>query len=314
MWYTYGMKYIQEVASNGLMWVNVSRQHEKELREVGKRFGFHQNDIAESLPPFQRPKIAKRDAYYFLVLHFPVYNRETKRLGFTEVDVFLHPQYLVVVHDNSLPVIEQFFNQCRQDADARATFFKGTAAHLLLEMFSRLSDAIFPSLLHINEDINVVDKQLFGEGKSRAMAEEVLRLKTNIVTFRRTMQGHKTVLDRLVILGGHDLHLVEYQSYLTSLRENSTEIWHMLESQKESITTLHETNESLLTLRTNEVMKTLTVISVLTFPFTLVATIFAIHAPGTPLLDHPWGFWILVSGTVVGALAMLIIFKRKGWL
>src|SRR3989344_2272136 len=126
------MKYIQEVEANGLVWVNVSRQHEKELSELGKRFGFERADIAEALPPFQRPKIVKRGHYYLIILHFPIFNRETKRLGFTAVDIFL-------------------------------------------EAWSRLCDAIFPSLLHINADINSVDKELFGQLRNEGhMAKEIL--------------------------------------------------------------------------------------------------------------------------------------------
>jgi magnesium transporter len=309
------MKYFQEVAQNGLVWINVSRQHEKELSELGKRFGFNKADLAEALPPLQRPKIVKRGHYYFIILHFPVFNRENKRLGFTEVDIFLSPTFLVTLHDGSLPAVELFFADCKKNVDIRQRFFEGTSAHLFLEVWFRLCEAIFPSLLHISADINSVDKTLFGHaGEDRRVAKEILRLKTNIVTFRRTMQGHRTVLDRLVIYGGHDLRIVNYQAYITSLRENTTEIWHMLESQKESINALHETNESILSLRTTDVMKTLTIISVLTFPLTLLATILAIRAPGTPFVDHPWGFVIIMSAAVLGAATMLFAFKRKRWM
>jgi magnesium transporter len=175
-------------------------------------------------------------------------------------------------------------------------------------------DAIFPSLLHINEDIDKVDAQLFKDSPGRRTAEEVLRLKTNIVTFRRTMQGHRTVLERFISSAGRELGLFSYQTYIFSLREFVNEIWHLLESQKESINALHETNESLINLHTNDVMKTLTIISVVTFPLTLVATIFAIHAPGTPFVTHQLGFWIIFSIIIAGAIGMVVLFKKRKWL
>ena len=69
------MKNIREIQSKGLVWMNVGKQGEKELKEIQKRFGFLESDIKESLPPFQRPKIVKRENYYFMVLHFPVFDR-----------------------------------------------------------------------------------------------------------------------------------------------------------------------------------------------------------------------------------------------
>jgi len=309
------MKTASEISRQGILWVNLPEQNDKELRKLQKRFGFCEADIKESLPPYQRAKIIKRDHYYFMVLHFPVFDRQTRRLGFTEIDFFLSDNLLVTAHDNKLPVLEKFFNLCKKDDNVRAQFFAGTAVHILFELLSQLLEAIFPILLHVNEDINEVDGELFAHKISgRDMAEEILRLKTNIVTFRRTMQGHRTVLERLIMYSGRELDLFSYQGYINNLREFANEIWHMLESQKESINAMHETNESILTLRTNEVMKTLTLISVVTFPLTLVATLFAIDAPGRPFVDMPGGFWIIFGIIALGALLMILVFKRKKWM
>lgn len=308
------MKHIREIQHNGLAWLNVTAQTEKELAVVGKRFGFLPADMQESRPPFQRPKLVERSGYYFIVLHFPVFDRRSRRLSFTEVDFFLSGSYLVSVHANQLPALEAFFTECSKSAAPRAAHFGGTAAQLFFELLSRLLEAIFPSLVHVNEDINRVDKQLFSRLPARAIAEEILRLKTNVVTFRRAMQGHRVVLDRLVMNGDRDLNLPAYHREISALKESVGEIWHMLESQKESINALHETNESILTLRTNEVMKTLTIIAVLTFPLTLLATLFAIGAGGTPLVGLPFGFWVIVILVVLAAGAMLWVFKKKRWL
>jgi len=308
------MKHLYEIQHQGLVWINITKQEENVLRSVQKRFKFFEQEIKESLPPFQRPKIVKRPEYYFMVLHFPVFDKKTRRLDFTEIDFFLNANSLITVHDNKLPVIENFFQECQKNSEIRDKFFKGTAVNLLFELLSRLLEAIFPILLHVNEDISSVDKKLFDRVPDRKMAEEILRLKTNIVTFRRTMQGHRTVLERLIMYSGRELDLVSYQGYINSLREFTNEIWHMLESQKESINALHETNESVMSLRMNETMRTLTIISVITFPLTLVATLFSIQAKDTPFINDPWGFWMILALILLGALLMAAVFKRKKWM
>ena len=315
-WYTIWCmgKNVREVSHGGLVWVNVTKQGERELGELEQRFGLNHVDVVESRPTFQRPKLVRREQYFFVVLHFPVFDRESRRLGFAEVDFFLSQHYLITVHDNKLHVIEDFFSLCRKSAEVRVQFFSGTTAHLFFELLSRLFETVFPILLHVSDDINTVDRKLFVSGQGRDMVEEILRLKTNIVAFRRTMQGHRTVLDRLAILGGRELGLSPYQNYMNSLRESTVEIWHMLESQNESINSLHETNESMITLRTNEVMRTLTVISVVTFPLTLLATLFSVNAGGTPFLHNAFGFWILLALTLVGAAVLLYVFRLRKWL
>lgn len=308
------MKYISHIAHQGLEWVNVTKQTKKELDELGRRFHFLPMDLSESAPVFQRPKIVKRAGYYFIVLHFPVFDRDTKRTGFTEIDFFLSANYLVTVHDGTLGSLENFFALLEKDDTKKHFFFTGTAAHLLFALLDALLEATFPILLHVNEDINAVDKKLFARAEENHIAEEILRLKTNIVTFRRAMQGHRTVLERLVMYGDRDLNLFSYQSSINALREAISEIWHMLDSQKESINALHETNESILSLRMNEIMKTLTIISVITFPLTLIATIFAIKAPGTPFVKMPQGFAFISFAILLGAALMLLAFKKKRWI
>lgn len=308
------MKNANEIQNNGFLWVNVTQPDEKVLRAMQKRFQLADQEIKESLPSFQRPKFIKRDGYYFMVLHFPVFDRKTRRLGFTEVDFFLNGQSLITVHDNSLPVIESFFNECQKNAEVRDKYFQGTAAHVFFELLNRLLDSIFPILLHINDDINSVDKILFTKVPDRKMAEEILRLKTNVVTFRRTMQGHKTVLDHLITSGGRELDLQAYQGYINFAREHVNEIWHTLESQKESVDALHQTSESVVGLRMNEIMRTLTIISVITFPLTLVATLFSIQATGTPFIFDSFGFWEILGLVALGALLMFLVFKKKKWM
>lgn len=307
------MKSIPEIQSNGLVWVNVAQSEEKILRTLQKRFQLADQEISESMPAFQRPKFVKRANYYFLVLHFPVFDRTTRRIGLTEVDFFLSGSTLITVHDGSLPVIENFFKECQKKDETKNQYFTGTATHIFLEVLNRLLESIFPILMHVNEDINSIDRLLFTRIPDRKMAEEILRLKMNVVNFRRAMQSHKTVLDRLVMSGGRDLDISTYQGYINILRDHTNDIWHSLESHKESADNLDETNESVVGLRMNEIMKTLTIISVLTFPLTLIMTIFAAHAKGTPFVGHPYGFWILIGVNLLGIVGMLVVFKAKKW-
>lgn len=306
---------VKEISAGGMTWINLSNQNSRDLSLIKKNFDLLPQDVEESSPAFQRAKIVKRPGYYFMVLHFPVFDRVTRRLGFTEVDFFLSHNFLITVHDNKLFALEEFFRECSSSEDIRKEFFQGTAVHVLFELLDRLLEAVFPILLHVSEDTNLVDRKLFSpEVSGREMAEEILRLKTNIVAFRRTMQGHRTVLERLIMHSGRELDLYSYQNYINSLRQFTNEIWHTLESQKESINAIHEAHESILTLRTNNVMKTLTIISVVTFPLTLLATIFGLDTPGNPFKAMPYGFLAILIIMIFGVLFMVRIFRKKNWM
>ena len=308
------MKYFSLIQQNGFTWINVTRQSEKELKELGTRFDLLLEDVEKCYPPFQRPKFLKRADYYFLILHFPVFNRETKHMEFTEVDCFLSSTFLITIHDGTLLPIDTFFKESKKLEKNEIPWFQDSAARILFELWHYITEDIFASLHHMTEDINAIDRRVFKETPTKQLLEEILRLKTNVVTFRRVMQGHRNILDRLVMLSGRELGLSSLQWQITSVKEYIGEVWSTLETQKESINALHETNESIINLRTNEVMKVLTGISVVTFPLTLLATVFAIRAPGTPFIESAVGFWIIFGLIIIGAIGMVVMFKRRKWL
>ena len=166
----------------------------------------------------------------------------------------------------------------------------------------------------MSADVEDIELKLF-KSFERSLIKELLRVKTNIVNVRQTIQGHKSVIRKLVSASYSRYGTVKrLQEYFDKLVEETKDIWDRLELQKDTIDALHETNVSLLDYQTNEIMKTLTIISVITFPLTLLATLFATRAAGMPIVDHPYGFWILAG--LIGAFAgcMLFLFKKKGWL
>ena len=103
------------------------------------------------------------------------------------------------------------------------------------------------------------------------------------------------------------------KSYI-QLLDLSKRVWESLENQKEMITVLSLTNDALLNYRISDIMKTLTLFSVIVFPLTLFAALFGMNVEGgMPLLDNAGGFWIVLLMMLGGTLGMMIYFKRKRW-
>lgn len=104
-------------------------------------------------------------------------------------------------------------------------------------------------------------------------------------------------------------------SYYYFLIEQTKNIWEFSESQKETIQALHSTNESMLNYQISNIMKTLTIVSVIFTPLMFITALFTISInKGMPLLDAPNGFWIMTSGLGALAMLMLLYFLRKKWL
>jgi magnesium transporter len=106
----------------------------------------------------------------------------------------------------------------------------------------------------------------------------------------------------------------ELEPYFNRLLGDWSQTRNTLATFKETIRGLEETNNSLLTDKTNEIVKVLTMFSVIVFPLTLLAAIFGMNTTNLPLTGYKGDFWVIFGIMVVGILGMIGFFKYKKWL
>ncbi|MBI4093211.1 MAG: magnesium transporter CorA family protein [Candidatus Kerfeldbacteria bacterium] len=299
-----------ENTNSSLRWIDLQKPSEAELNALGEEFHFHPLDIADCKKPGQRQKVERYHDYAFLVLLFPVYNRQTRAIESGEVDFFVGPDFLITVHEGTLAPVRHLFQEFASDQAIRQQSV--TSAALLHNIIDRLLVALYPMLDHVSLDIHTAEQQVFA-GNEKRMLREITLLRRNITDFRRIVQTHKNTLKRLVeILKLNGLHGARetIPSFEDSI-DRSKEVWDLLESYRESIDTLYETNESLMSYKLNDIMRTFTTMSVIIFFMTLVATLFAVRARGTPFLNNNFAFWILLAIVTLAGGAARQFFKKR---
>lgn len=306
-------KKIKIIKINNLTWVDVIKAGEEELSYLKEQFGFHALDLKDCLPPLQRAKLIAQDDYLFMILQFPYYNRKTREILPTEIDFFIGANFIITHHAGEIPILEETFKDIQEDKKLQEEYFVENPATLLYKLLNKLLFYCFPMLNHISLDIDEAEKQIF-QGKNKMAVREILIIKRNIVNFRKTMQPHKNVIKKLIHAAPKFFSITRLNIYFNYLVENTKEIWDHLENYKDSIDAIQDTNESLINFRTNEIIKTLTIFSVIILPLTLLAGIFGMNAKNMPIVESGRGFWYIIGIMLLGSVIMLGIFKNKKWL
>lgn len=301
----------------GLRWVVLDLPEKKEIEELKKDFPFfHEQDFVDCLPPCQRPKLVERENYIFMILQFPVYNRKTGVIEPSEVDFFIGPDYLVTIFSKELEPMAEMTNKYLRNKKLAQIYQEKSPAVLIHEILNMLLHYCFPMLTHINQDIDAVEKTIFYFNHNRIdIIKEIMRVKRNIVAFRKVMQAHKSIIQKLVDRSEKLFTTHRLEAYYTNLINHTKDIWEFLSNYKDTVDALYETHESLVSHRLSQIIKTLTIFSVIIFPLTLFATIFTMNATnGMPFINHEHAFWILIMIMAVVTLGMILYFKRKRWL
>ncbi|MBU0732439.1 magnesium transporter CorA family protein [Patescibacteria group bacterium] len=304
---------IQEIKFNSQKWVNIENPTKEDMNKIREEYKFHPLDMEDVIYPTQRSKIDKYRNYFFLILMFPVYNRETKEIDPTEVDFFVSKDFVVTIHHGNLPPIIDLFQICQSNDSARENTFGGSTDMLLYNILKKLHLYIYPMLDHVSLDIADIKTHIF-TGKEKEMVKQILEIRRNITDFRKIMDAHEATISRLLKKGTGVYHVDEkYQDYFDDLIDYTKEIWDQLGTFKEAIEALHETNESLISFRLNDVMKILTIFSVVLLPATVITSLFGVNAKSMPLASHPNGFWAIFGITMLASAMTLIYIWKKHW-
>jgi magnesium transporter len=302
-----------ELTAAGLTWIHLDSPSLERAQELAERFGWHPLDVEDVMSKRQRPKVDDYadEGYLFGVLHFPVYDRAIQRLNAGELDVFVGPNYLVTLPTVELLPITRLFQRCQDDARYREQLFSKGSGRLLYEVLDDLFDYCFPILDKIGFKLDSLEDDVF-EGRSEEVVRDISNVKQEIISYRKIVKPERTTL-RLLERHVERFLPEELELYFDDIVDAAERIWDILDNYKEVVEALEDTNESVISHRQNDVLRVLTVFSVVLLPLTLITGFFGMNVR-FPGFDTAWAFWVIFVGMVLTLLGVLSFFRWKRWL
>jgi magnesium transporter len=304
---------VSELSASGLTWVNTVAPDVETATELAERFGWHPLDVEDIVSKRQRPKVDEYDddGYLFVVLHFPAYDKSVQRLNAAELDVFLGPDYLVTIPNRELLPVTRLFARCESDDVYREQLFAKGSGRLLYEVLDDLFDYCFPILDKIGHKLDSSEDDMF-EGAAEDVVRDISNVKQEIISYRKVIKPERSalrVLERRV-----DKFLPEeLELYFDDIVDAAERIWDQLDNYKEVVDGLESTNESVISHRQNDVLRILTIFSVILLPLTLISGIFGMNVlfPGEG--THT-AFWIVIGLMLATIVGMFGFFRFKRWI
>jgi magnesium transporter len=241
----------------------------------------------------------------------PLFDVDNKTTYPGEIDIIITKDTLITAHDKDIYQLTNFFKSLKEDKAKKEKYMSESPGMLLHAIMEMLLDSCFPKLDHISEKLNHVEEEIFA-GNEKEMLVEISVVKRDILSFRRTMKPQKTVFESLAI---KNFKLIEagLKPYYQDLVGTNIRVWNALESAKETVESLEDTNNSLLSNKLNLTMKVLTIFSAILLPMTVYSNILAMSAD-IPFGKNPHGFWIHMGILAIIAGFTMMMFKIKKWL
>ena len=295
-----------------LIWHNLIRPTPEQLDDLQKEYGFHELDIEDCLSEHERAKIDEYEDYIFLVLHFPYFQKDARRIVKEEVHIFIGSTYIITPHDGHLDVLNALWDSVQDSEEKRQEYLGKGAGYFLYELTSLLFESCFPLVDGINRELRMLEGILFEQEDEEKVLRLILELRQSVIAMRRILLPQRTLIAMLEHKSKKFID-EELDVYFDDVQDTIERQWSMLETSKEVIIALQESHEAWIQNKTNRIIRVLTIFSVMMLPLTVITGMFGMNV-ALPYAQDPLAFVgiaIVLFLFLIGALAY---FGWRRWL
>ncbi|NGZ75325.1 magnesium/cobalt transporter CorA [Saccharibacillus alkalitolerans] len=286
-------------------WADFVAPTAKETELLDTYFHFHHLEIEDCLNDVQRPKMDPHEKYVFLITH--ALGKSGLEAG--EVDLFLGQTFLVTFHFERMKQIDEAWERtAARGTDPSKETNPVTAAYLVLDA---LVDEYFPCVFQIEDELADLEERGRTESVDKLLGQ-VFDLRARLLRLHHTVVPMRDLLYR-IINSQHVDDEQRYRVYFTDIYDHLLKLSEMIDSNREMTADLRDSYISLNSNRMNGIMKTLTVITTIFMPLTLIAGIYGMNFDNMPELRSEYGYFAVLGMMVFLAGAMIGWFWRRGW-
>jgi magnesium transporter len=293
-------------------WLDITCPVPADIDALEKAYPYiHPLNLEDLLSPIERPKLDLDENYLFVVLHFPLWDAEERLTRAREVDLILGRGYVATIHDGSLKPLVNLFNSCHSQEAKREDVLGGPPGHTFYVIIDHLVDYLLPMLRKVDANIRDLEESIFTTD-SRRVIRDIAVHRRDIIAQRRIVRQQVPILEQLETTDHPILH-EDLEEYFGDIVDHVYKARDIIDENAEIIVGLAETADTLASHRINEVMRILTVISVIMLPLTLISSIYGMNID-LPFMQDPNAFIIISVLMFSITIFMLLYFRQHNWL
>jgi magnesium transporter len=296
-----------------VLWVDFISEPPETSQPILDKFGFHPLAIDDALQETHIPRLDDWGEYLYIVLNYMNMepNGEEWETQVDELDIFLGENYIVTHHDYQISAVDETWVLC--DRDERNV--QEGPDHILYRIADYLVAGYMPAVEKIDDAIDQIEDQVFDRPSPRTL-EKLFALKRVLLAMRRIILPQREVLNKLA---RDDYKVIDPKDrvFFRDIYDHLVRLHDLNESLRDLVGGVLDTYLSVINNRMNEVMKTLTVITVLFMPLTFLTGFFGMNF-FEPLGNlKAWTtspvFYVTMAVILVLPILMYIWMHRRTW-
>lgn len=297
-----------------LLWVDFVNEPDENSLPILQNFGFHPLSIEDALQQTHSPKLDDWGSYLYIVMNYIDLqeNGNTWESEINELDIFLGSNYIVTHHEFSIPAIEATWASCERDIRN----VQDGADHLLYKIMDFLVAGYMPTVERVDSAIDELEDHIFDKPSPQTLAR-LFALKRILLSMRRILLPQREALNKLA---RDDYRVIDPRDriFFRDIYDHLVRLHDLNENLRDLVSGALDTYLSVVNNRMNEIMKTLTTITVLFMPLTVLTGYFGMNFFEPLGALKGWTtdliFYLTLAVIFMLPLSMYLWMRRRTWI
>ncbi len=299
---------LRQINIKNILWIDWVNINKNELQSVVRHYNFHELDIEACLEENQRARIDYYDDYMFITLHFPKYNPRTQIYDLNEFDIFLWKDFLITFRNFSWNHIDKILEQYEKLDIKEDSKIRISSWYILYEIIQAMLEKMFRVTDRINIDVRKIERWVFSWASS-SLVKDIMIKKRNIIMLKSMFKPQITVLNQLEF-NINKLFAWKIEEYFEDLEDKMGQIVNEINLLEEYIISIEDAFKTIIDIKTNTVIKILTLFSAFLFPLTLITSFYGMNVD-LPFQKSPMiVFSIIIWSALITWIIGYIYFKN----
>ncbi len=295
--------------STSISWINMDGLKKEEVEQICQHFGIHQLITEDILSYGQRPKMDEINGLLFCLLNMLYFNEKDSSVETEQISIVLGRNFIISFQEDAS---KDVFNHLRDKLNIPNSKLRQSGADFLYySLIDSIVDHYYLVMEKLGDRIESLEEDIIRQANTRTLAKinmlrkEMILLKRSISPVRELVNG--------IIRTESELIEERTEKYFKDVYDHIIQANDLAENYRDMMMNLQDLYLSNVNLKLNEVMKVMAIVTCLLAPATVIGGIFGMNFERIPLLHNQWGFFLSVGLMLLVPIAMIVVFKKRGW-
>ena len=299
------------IEQNGFEWTNIENPTNDEIIQCVEKYKINPQNAERMIVPSDGSHIHFADGMIFISLQFPSPHNQYAYQNSGEIDFILGNGFLVTIHYSPSDVLYQFQNKFETESlkDDNKTI---NSVMIFFKIIDFIYDKIRADLHFMGNRIYSIEESIFRGDDDKLLVSKIPAARREMLDAKQLLRTHEEIWKKFYE-EGKAFFGIDFTDSIAAALHGYRKIFRTIEAYREMLEELYDSHRTLLATKTNNVMKTISIVAFLTFPLTMLAQVF-----GSPLIlgiiDQEESFFYFLSTSLIITALIFLYFRTRGWL